>query len=49
MTILIVLVILSLLLGSSFLGAYIWSVRSKQYEDQEGASMRILMDDEVKK
>jgi len=33
-------------LGALGLGAFLWSVRSGQYEDVEGAAERILIDDD---
>lgn len=36
----------AILLGSAGLGAFIWSLRSGQYEDMDGAAQRILLDDE---
>ena len=36
---------LSLLLAGIFLGAYIWSVRSGQFEDTQTPAMRMLPDD----
>lgn len=33
-------------LGLTGLAAFFWSVRSGQYEDLDGAALRILMDDE---
>jgi cbb3-type cytochrome oxidase maturation protein len=49
MSALFILVIVSIAVASFFLGAFIWSVRSNQYEDQKGASMRMLYDDEIQK
>lgn len=40
------LIPLALLLGGAWLGTFLWSLRSGQYEDLEGAGMRILMDDD---
>jgi cbb3-type cytochrome oxidase maturation protein len=45
MSALIVLVIVSIAVAGLFLGAFIWSVNSDQYDDKEGAAMRILFDD----
>ncbi len=45
----IVLVLVSLLVAASFLGAFIWSVYTDQYNDREGAAMRMLFDDDIKK
>ena len=46
MNALIVLVPLTLAMGAAGLGAFLWSMRSKQYEDLDGAAERILIDDE---
>lgn len=48
MSSLIFLVPLALLLGGAALGAFLWSFRSGQYDDLEGAAERILLDDEDK-
>ena len=40
------LIPLALLLGGVWLGTFLWSLRSGQYEDLEGAAMRILIDDD---
>lgn len=42
------LIPLALFLGFVGLGAFLWSLRSGQYEDLEGAGLRILIDDEDK-
>jgi len=47
MSALIVLVLISLLVAASFLGAFIWSVYADQYNDRDGAAMRMLFDDEI--
>lgn len=49
MSALVVLVIISLLVAASFLGAFIWSVYTDQYNDRDGAAMRMLFDDEFQK
>jgi cbb3-type cytochrome oxidase maturation protein len=49
MSALVVLVIVSIVVAGSFLGAFIWSVSTDQYDDKDGASMRILFDEDVKK
>lgn len=46
MSILLYLIPLALLLGLFGLGAFIWSLKSGQYDDLEGAAQRILMDDD---
>lgn len=46
MSTLVFLVPIALALGAGALGAFLWSLRSGQYEDLEGAAHRILLDDE---
>ena len=46
MTNLLLLVPIALLLGGIGLAAFIWALRSGQFEDLDGAAMRILNDDE---
>jgi cbb3-type cytochrome oxidase maturation protein len=36
---------LSLLVATGFLAAFIWAVRTGQYEDTETPAMRVLMDE----
>jgi len=43
---LIVLVPAALLLGLSALAAFLWALRSGQYDDPDGSAGRILFDDE---
>jgi cbb3-type cytochrome oxidase maturation protein len=40
------LIPVALFLGGLGLAAFIWSLRSGQYDDLEGAAHRILLDDE---
>jgi cbb3-type cytochrome oxidase maturation protein len=47
MTILGFLIPAALLLGLGGLLAFLWTVRSGQYEDLEGAAARILIEDEA--
>jgi cbb3-type cytochrome oxidase maturation protein len=47
MTILLVLVPIALALGGLGLAAFLWALRNGQYEDLEGAAMRILSDDDL--
>ena len=47
MTILLVLVPLALALGGLGLAAFLWSLRSGQYDDLEGAAVRVLSDDDL--
>jgi cbb3-type cytochrome oxidase maturation protein len=45
MSALYILITASIAVAAVFLGAFIWSVRSNQYEDKQGAAMRMLHDD----
>jgi cbb3-type cytochrome oxidase maturation protein len=47
MTVLIYLVPMALGLGLAGLFAFLWSVRSGQYEDMDGAALRVLEDDDL--
>jgi cbb3-type cytochrome oxidase maturation protein len=49
MTGLLYLIPVALFLGGLGLVAFIWSLRSGQYDDLEGASWRILQDDDKPK
>lgn len=46
MTGILYLIPIALFLGLLGLGAFIWAVRSGQYEDPEGAANRILIDED---
>jgi len=46
MNILLLLIPVALLLGLGGLAAFIWALRSGQFEDLDGAAVRILIDDE---
>ena len=46
MSSLLYLIPVALFLGGLGLAAFIWSLRSGQYDDLEGAAHRILFDDE---
>jgi cbb3-type cytochrome oxidase maturation protein len=46
MNYLVVLIPVAILLGLVGLGAFMWSLRSGQYDDLSGAAERILLDDE---
>ena len=46
MSILIYLIPVALCLGLLGLGAFVWSLKSGQYEDLDGAAQRILMDND---
>jgi len=47
MNVLIFLVPLALLLGLAGLVAFLWSLKSGQYDDLDGAAVRILSDDDI--
>jgi cbb3-type cytochrome oxidase maturation protein len=45
MSVIIILMLASLAVGLVFVGAFVWSVRSGQYEDTLTPGMRVLADD----
>jgi cbb3-type cytochrome oxidase maturation protein len=45
MSVVFLLIPLSIVLAACFLGAFIWAVRSGQYEDTCTPSMRVLLED----
>lgn len=47
MSVLIFLIPIALILGGAGLGAFIWALKSGQYEDPQGAAERILLDDDI--
>ena len=47
MSIVAVLIPVALLLGLLGLGAFFWASSSGQFEDLDGAALRILIDDET--
>ena len=47
MNVLVYLVPMALALGLTGLAAFLWSMRAGQYDDLEGAAMRVLSDDDV--
>jgi cbb3-type cytochrome oxidase maturation protein len=49
MSVVIVLILASLTVGLVFLGAFIWSVRSGQYEDTVTPALRVLADETTEK
>jgi cbb3-type cytochrome oxidase maturation protein len=49
MSVIFLLIPLSILLAACFLGAFIWAVRSGQYEDTCTPSLRLLMDEPTAK
>ena len=46
MNILVILIPCSLILGLGALVAFVWTVRSGQYDDPEGDAARILMEED---
>lgn len=46
MSILIYLIPIALFLGGLGLAAFLWSLKSNQYNDLDGAAHRILIDDD---
>jgi len=44
MAVLYILVLASIVVAATFLIAFIWSIKTNQYEDQKGAAMRMLYD-----
>jgi len=46
---LLFLIPVALFMGAIGLGAFLWSLRSGQYDDLEGAAWRILQDDDQPK
>lgn len=47
MNVLVVLVPLALGLGLAGLFAFLWTLRDGQYQDMEGAALRVLSDDDL--
>ena len=45
MSVIIILILFSLLVALLFLAAFIWAVKSGQYDDRYTPSVRILFDD----
>jgi cbb3-type cytochrome oxidase maturation protein len=48
MTVLLYLIPIALALGLTGLGAFLWSLRTGQYDDLDGAALRVLDDDDLK-
>lgn len=46
MTIMLFLIPIALLLGLLGLAGFVWSLKSGQYDDMEGAAHRVLIDEE---
>lgn len=49
MSVLTIFIGISILIAGGFLIAFIWAVKSGQYDDKYTPSVRMLFDDEVKK
>jgi cbb3-type cytochrome oxidase maturation protein len=49
MNVIVILIFFSLLIAIGFLGAFIWAVRSGQYDDRYTPSVRILFDNKEEK
>lgn len=47
MDVLIYLVPIALALGLTGLAAFLWSLRSGQYDDLDGSALRILSDEDI--
>ena len=46
MNVLLILIPVSITLGALSLCAFLWTIRSGQYDDAEGAAARLLLDDD---
>lgn len=49
MTVLLYLIPIAIALGLTGLAAFLWSLRSGQYEDMDGAALRVLSDDDIRR
>ncbi len=47
MSVVIILIVVSLLIASGFLVAFLWAVKSGQYDDRYTPSVRVLFDDTI--
>jgi cbb3-type cytochrome oxidase maturation protein len=47
MSVIVILIFFSVLVAGGFLLAFLWAVKSGQYEDRYTPSVRILFDDET--
>lgn len=47
MNVLVYLVPMALVLGLTGLAAFLWSMRAGQYDDLDGAAVRVLSDDDL--
>lgn len=48
MSVIILLLITSISVAALFLGAFIWSVKTGQYDDENSPSIRMLFEDKPK-
>jgi cbb3-type cytochrome oxidase maturation protein len=48
MEIIFILIAISVTVATTFLGAFLWAVKSGQYDDKYTPSVRMLFDDELK-
>lgn len=48
MKVIFLLILVSLVVALGFLGAFLWAVKSGQYDDDYTPSVRILFDDDKK-
>ncbi len=48
MSALFLLIAISILVAAAFLAAFLWSVKSGQYDDDYTPSVRMLFDDELR-
>ncbi len=49
MNVLVFLIPLALILGGTWLFAFLWTMRNGQYDDMEGPAWRILSDEDLPK
>ncbi len=49
MSVILILIITSIVVAIVFLTAFLWAVKSGQYDDTYAPSVRVLFDDENKK
>ncbi len=49
MSVMILHIVVSLIIALGFLGAFIWAIKTNQYDDAYSPSVRILFDDQEPK
>jgi len=49
MSVIILLIIFSVIVATAFLVAFIWAVRSGQFDDTKSPSVRMLFDEDIPK